>query len=691
MNDLLKIETILGYVANEHPLRASRDGKRFEEIIPVPAWSEIVIKRNGNVTDTVHEMRKIIKQFSWQAAKLAPLLKGRDLDDTCHKIWDFLFTHIKYMEDEEGKEQLRTLARSWAERLTRGIDCDDFTLSGGMILYLLNIPFYIRIARYAGKNYFQHVYIVVPKTNKQYITIDAVLDEYDTEKQPVETKDFLVMNTSNLNGIDISMLGGIEDETQSEISGILSGADFKELDELQGLGQVPSAEAELGAIRRHLQRTRNIIARRPELIQETEHPESFLGQVDYALKYWDTDKRDEALNILSGEEDRMNMLEGFGSLPEGHEDIELFYGLNNLGSYDVLGKAKRQRKFFSKIKGAVKKVGKGLKKIGKALIKFNPLTVTIRAAVLLALKVNLLKVSTKLKWGYLTEEEAKSRGFDMDEWRKVKGQLAKAEKMFVNVLQGKAENFKRAILKGRGGKLSGFDTGLGVVVAAATAASTTAAVPFITKIIKLLKNINFKKLISKVAHSKVESESAQAEGEETPTEDGGTSIPENENPGTDDNGGSGEDADTGSNSSGEDETTNGSDPNTPTATANKNVPADNSGAENDNPDNLPATTNSNARVAAKGEDTGEESFITKAVNWVKDNKAASVVITGTAAFLLYTLLKPKKGLAGTPRRGPKKKGKAKTHPPKTISGIKKQAKRKTKAKPKGGSNRKFKL
>ena len=686
MNDLLKIETILGYVANEHPLRASRDGKEFGEIIPAPTWSEVIIKRNGSVIDTVHAMRKIIKQYAWQTAKLAPLLKGKTLDETCHNIWNFLFTHIKYKEDDEGKEQLRTPARSWAQRLTRGIDCDDFDLFAGTILYNLNIPNYIRIARYSGKNYFQHVYPVVPMTDKQYITIDAVLNEYDTEKQPVETKDFLVMNTDNLNGIDISMLGGIEDETHNEISGILSGEDFKELDELQGLGQIPSAEAELGAIRRHLQRTRNIVARNPELIQDTEHPESFLGQVDYALKYWDTDKRDEALNVLSGEEDRINMLEGFGSLPEGHEDIDLFYGLNNLGSYDVLGKAKREKKFFTNVKQAVKKAGKGVKKIGKGLIKYNPLTVTIRAAVLLALKVNLLKSATKLKWGYLTEDEARTRGFDMEEWSKVKTQLAKAEKLFVSTLQGKAENFKRAILSGRAGKLSGINTGLGVVVAAATAASTTAAVPFITKILKLLKNINFKKLVSKVAHSKVENESAQAEGD-TPTEEGGTSIPENENPGTEDNGGSEENSNTGSNPSGENETTNGNDPTTPTAPSNKNVPSDNSG--NDNPNNLPATIN--ARIAAKTEDTGEESFMTKAVNWVKDNKTTSLLITGTAAFLLYSVLKPKRGLGATPRKGTKKKGKAKTHPPHTISGIKKTAKRKSKAKPKGGSNRKFKL
>lgn len=691
MNDLLKIETILGYVAKQNPLRASRDGKEFEGIIPAPSWSEIIIKRNGSVIDTVHAMRRIIKQYAWQTAKLAPLLKGKNLDETCRNIWNFLYTHIKYKEDDEGKEQLRTPARSWAQRLTRGIDCDDFDLFAGTILYNLHIPNYIRIARYSGKNYFQHVYPVVPKTDQQYITIDAVLDQYDTEKQPVETKDFLVMNTTNLNGIDISMLGGIEDETHNEISGILSGADFKELDELQGLGQVPTAEAELGAIRRHLQRTRNIIARRPELIQETEHPESFLGQVDYALKYWDTNKRDEALDILSGEEERINMLEGFGSLPNGHEDIELFYGLNNLGSYDVLGKAKRQRKFFTKVKSAVKKVGKGIKKIGKGLIKYNPLTVTIRAAVLLALKVNLMKISTKLKWGYLTEEEAKSRGFDMEEWRKVKTQLAKAEKLFVSTLQGKAENFKRAILSGRGGKLSGFDTGMGVVAAATTAASTTAAVPFITKIVKLLKNINFKKLVSKVAHSKVENESPQAEGEETPTEEGGTSIPENENPGTEDTGGASEEADTGSDSSGgESETTNGSDPDTPASPSNKTMPAGKSGAENNNPENLPAKTSTARMAVVNSGDSGEKSFITKAVDWVKDNKGTSLLIGGGVALLLYTMLKPK-GLSGTSRRGAKKKGNAKTNPPKTISGIKKQAKQKSKAKPKGGSNRKFKL
>lgn len=631
MNDILKIEPILGYVANINRLRASRDGKEFEGILPVPAWSEVLVRRNGNVGDTVSEMKKVIKQNAWQTEKLAPILKGKDVYDTCRNIWNFLFLHIKYKEDEEGKEQLRTPALSWAVRQSRGIDCDDFTLFAGCLLYNLQIPMYIRIARYKGKNYFQHVYPVIPLTDKQYITLDAVLDEYDAEKPTVETKDFLMMNTNNLSGIDISVLGGIEDDELNELSGILSGDDFKDLSELEGEGDEDSRQLELRAIRNHLERTRSIIQRSPHLIKDVEHPESFLGMLNYALKYWDTNKRDEALGILSGEEERINELEGVSGLEEGFEDVELMYGLTGMGSYDVLGKAKRQRKFFDKVKTAVKKAGQGIKKVAKTLVRYNPLTVTIRAAVLLALKVNLMKVSSKLKWGYLTEAEAKAKGFDLAEWKKVKEQLAQAEKLFVNTLQGKADAFKKAILSGRAGKLNGTD--LGVVVAAGTAASTTAAVPFITKIMSLLKKVNFKKLVSKVSAMKA-GDKADAESE------GGESE-----------------------STGE-EATNGSE--------------DGEGSK--------ALARMKKADGTEEESSENEGFFGKAMTWVKENPTTSILVGAGAAFLIYQAVKPKKhALSGVRKRGKKKKGKAKNNPPRVVTGVSKRSRRKKKV------TKKFKL
>lgn len=683
MSDSLHIETILGHVANEHPLRACRDGKAFEGMLPIPAWSEETIIRNGSVKDTVSEMKKIIRDYSWQTKKIAPKLKGKDVYDTCQNIWNFLYTHIKYKEDDEGQEQLRTPARSFAQRRTRGIDCDDFSIFCGCLLYNLRIPFYIRIARYSGKDYFQHVYPVVPLTHKAYITIDAVLDKYDAEKPTVEHKDFLVMENDNLNGVDISVLGSIEDESLNDLSGILTGADFKEVNEMEGLGRIPSREMELQAIRNHLLRTRRIIQNRPDFIRHTEHPKEFLGMVDYALKYWDTDKREDALGILAGEEERINTMEGLGAFPEGHEDVELFYGLNDVGQYDILGRAKRERKFFQKIKTAVKKAGEGIKKIAKGVVRFNPLSVSIRAAVLLALKVNLFKVSSKLKWGYLTEQEANSKGFDINEWRKVKEQLAKAEDLFVKTLQGKAENFKRAIITGRAGKLSGTNLGLGVVAAATAAASTAAAVPFITKILNLLKNIDFKKLVAKVNISKLAKGRKQAE-EELPTEEGGSSVPENaaserEEPSLPE----------------ETETIPTAESESTSKKETVTVPETNS-EENNNPENLPAAQRNSSPATNSKDSSSEESkenIVTKAITWVKENPSTSVLIGAGAAFILYQILKPKAdtkrpALSGAKRRGKTNKGKAKRTPPQTISGIHKKKRR---GGGKGGASKKVKL
>lgn len=690
MNDDLNIQNILGYVANVNPLRASRDGKEFEGIIPVPAWTEEIVKRDGSVRNTVAEMIKVIKHYAWQAAKVAPLMRGNDLNTTCENIWNFLFTHVRYNEDTPNKEELRTFARTFAQR-RRGVDCDDFTIAGGSILYLLNIPFYIRIARYEGVDHFQHVYLIVPLKGREYITIDGVLDEYDAEKPPVEFKDFLVMDTNNLNGIDISVLGAIEDESLNEISGILTGVDFEEVGNLEGLGRVASQSQELNAIRNHLVRTRNLIAKRPDLIRESEHPDTFLGMVDYALKYWDTDKRDEALGVLSGEEDRQNELSGASNYPEGHESVDLFYGLNDQGTYDVLGKAKKERKFFSKVKQAAKKAGAGIKKIAKGVIRYNPVTAGIRAAVLLALKVNLLKASSKLKWGFLTESEAQTHGFDMSEWRKVKKQLAVAERLFVNTLQGKAENFKRAIITGRAGGLSGTDLGLGVVVAAT---STAAAVPFITKILSLLKNINYKKLLAKVDVNKLIKGRKQAETD-SPTQDGESAVPENastdngtQEPSSDNAASSTEQQDQASSDSG---VSNSPSIRTKAASTPSESVDEKTSEDPSSSNNLPAVSDASKGSAEVAKLEPEPNIFTRSMEWVKANPTTSVLIGAGAAFIIYEIVKPKHkpALSGGNRKGKKKKGKAKTSPPRTISGTTTKPKRRKRGR--GGSSKRIKL
>jgi hypothetical protein len=693
MSDLIKIENI-GYTANNNPSRAIRSGAEYEELLPAPDWREEIVKRNADVSQTVHEMQRLIKSSAWQTKALSKRLEAKDIYSTCNNIWTFLYSHCKYKEDDEGQEQLRTPALSWNLRTSRGIDCDDFSIFASTLLYNLGIPHYLRIARYSGKNYFQHVYVVVPQTTKKYITVDAVLDEYDSEKETEETKDFIIMNTTNLNGIDVTVLSGIEDDAFNELSGILSGVDFERTNELEGLGQIPSQDDELGAIYKHLVRTRDVIRRNPHYIKHVEDPETFLGMLDYAIGYWDTDKREEALGILEDRESELNYLHGLQGMPDGYESANVFYGIDGISGVVALGKVKVKRAFFKKVKEAAKKAGQGIKKIAKVLVRFNPATIAVRGGVLLAMKTNFLKIAEKIKWGYLTEDEARTNGFDVNEWKNAKEQLQKIENMFVKVLQGKPEALKKSIISGRAGGLNGiteFDGDLGVVVATATGASVATAMPFIKKILMLVKKINFKKLIAKVNPAKLMKGRKKAEtGTENsdsetnsnePETDNATALPEST---SQNDAGTNEEQNSSPNS-----TNDGSPSNSKTTSEEKNT--DENGG--DETKNLPASQRNSAPSTT--DKSTDENILTKTMNWVKDNKGMTALIAGGLIFALSSTARKAIGLGGTVRRGKKRKGQAKKNAPKTISGLKKNAKHKQKPKtprkPRGGSTPTVKL
>lgn len=122
--------------------------------------------------------------------------------------------------------------------------------------------------------------------------------------------------------------------------------------------------------------------------------------------------------------------------------------------------------------GFFKKIGKGLKKFSRKVIKpvvktfnrfLNPATILLRNGFLLAMKTNLMKVAERLRFGYLSETEARKRGGNMSRFAKLRKAVEKAEKIY-ELAGGKARNLKKAILSGKGNKdrkvpLSGFGLG----------------------------------------------------------------------------------------------------------------------------------------------------------------------------------------------------------------------------------------
>jgi len=302
----------------------------------------------------------------------------------------------------------------------------------------------------------------------------------------------------SLNGINVAVLSGTD---TSDVLDVISG-----LDDIELLGAT-SETRRSQAIYEHLVKTRNLVAQKPYLIAQVDYPPAFLKMLDYAIENWHTSNRTAALENLSRNENALNRINGMDGVPDdtefdgADEDWAHLEGLSATEIQEELNGKKRKSKaprkkkkgFFRKVGQAVKK---GVQKGAKAFVRFNPLTISARAGFLLAMKLNLKKMASKLKWGYATREQAAAKRISTQQWEKSKKALSKIERLFADKLQGKRSALRNAILKGKAGGLSGFDDeeeveilGLGIAPAAAMAA----AVPVIAAALKIMQDAGLMK------------------------------------------------------------------------------------------------------------------------------------------------------------------------------------------------------
>ena len=140
----------------------------------------------------------------------------------------------------------------------------------------------------------------------------------------------------------------------------------------------------------------------------------------------------------------------------GLEGAEESYELPSLvDARDMAGDEENEEelgKLGKWLKKAVKNVGDAAGKGIRAVNRFaNPVTQSTRNGLLLAAKLNMMNLGGRLKYAYLTDEQAKEKGILPDKLahlRKVKDSI---ENIYWQ-MGGKKENFKKAILKGKGNK-----------------------------------------------------------------------------------------------------------------------------------------------------------------------------------------------------------------------------------------------
>jgi hypothetical protein len=311
--------------------RHIKRGAEFNHLFPKPIGEEVEIKREADVSETVAFIPQVVLETLHDTNKIAKLLKGNTLDETCSNIWHFVYNHIQYAKDKDGVEQIRRPARAWYDR-TRGVDCDCYTVFISSILTNLEIPHTYRITKYKNRSYFQHIYPIVPTKNGEYITIDCVVNDYNYEEPYTEKKD---------TAMKLHYLNGIENEQNNQL-----------------------------------------------MI---------------------TEENVDTLDLM------------------GTDD------------FDDLGKIN------------LKKIKEGAKKALHVVNRLNPATGLLRVGVLASMKLNLMKIAGRIRYAYLTDEQAKAKNLDMDKLQKLRKILTKLEDVFYSG-GGKKENLKKAILTGKGNK-----------------------------------------------------------------------------------------------------------------------------------------------------------------------------------------------------------------------------------------------
>jgi hypothetical protein len=339
--------------------RNIKSGREFEAFVDRPTGINETIKKSARLEDTIRFLPQAIRATYKQAVRVAPIVvpnyQSKSTYQICKEIWDWGYSYFQYNKDERGKEQIRSFRRSFWDRHI-GIDCDDFTVLISSLLCVYKLSHILRVSMYKVKDGYQHIYLIVPTGQWDYITMDCVVHQFNYEVPFIKNIDV---------DMELQFLDGINTNEVEDTETILLGIDAQDL--MEGLDE-------------------------------------FSG--------------------LSG---RKKIFGGGGNSSGGKG-----------------GGFKQKVNNFKQ-----SKVGQALKKGVHVVNRVNPAAALLRAGILASLRLNIFKVSETLRYAYLSPEGANARNLDANKHQQVVSVKDKLEKIFFGA-GGKAENFRAAILTGKG-------------------------------------------------------------------------------------------------------------------------------------------------------------------------------------------------------------------------------------------------
>lgn len=108
--------------------------------------------------DTKKLIRDYCRKYWRDCAKIAQHLKGDTLLQSCFNLWHWMRMNIRYEYDREGREEVRSPRRVWADR-KHGVDCDCLSVFAWCVLKCMGYNPAFELVAFRNKPDFSHIFI----------------------------------------------------------------------------------------------------------------------------------------------------------------------------------------------------------------------------------------------------------------------------------------------------------------------------------------------------------------------------------------------------------------------------------------------------------------------------------------------------------------------------------------------------
>lgn len=190
------------------------------------------LKGYGFEKSTLEELVNACRQYK-QVERLATHLKDPDKLQSAFNIWHWLHTNVKYNYDTPGQEEIRTPARTWADR-ERGVDCDCLAVFTACLLINMGYTPAFEIVAFNDSPTYSHIYV-----NLDGVAIDRVLPIFMARPQNITKTKIMEIPVYELSGVGVgrcNTLSGVYSSTLAKIqSGTATGNDLNDFRKTQVL------------------------------------------------------------------------------------------------------------------------------------------------------------------------------------------------------------------------------------------------------------------------------------------------------------------------------------------------------------------------------------------------------------------------------------------------------------------------